>query len=87
VFVSAAALSRPLLIQPSRSAGQCARQLAGIRPARRSTGAPQKSWRVNQTLLDETSQRRRRKNQRTNQTLSAKCRPADTRTNRQLPEK
>ena len=49
--------------------------LPGIRPARPSLGAPQKVWRVNQTLLDETSQRRRRKNQRMNQTPRRKKSP------------
>jgi len=51
---AASALSRPLLIQPSRPAGQWSRQLAGIRPARHSFGAPQNNRRVNLTLLDET---------------------------------
>jgi hypothetical protein len=69
VFGQASALSRPLLIQPSRSAGQCARQLAGIRHARRSFGASKENRRVNQILLDETSQRRRKKNQRMNRQL------------------
>ena len=39
------------------AAWQSARQLVGIRPARRSPGAPQKSWWMNQTLLDGMSQR------------------------------
>ncbi len=42
--VQASALSRSLLIRPAPLAGQRARQLAGIRHARRSFGAPQKSW-------------------------------------------
>jgi hypothetical protein len=39
---AASALSRSLLIRPAPLAGQRARQLAGIRPARRSFGASQK---------------------------------------------
>jgi hypothetical protein len=56
VFGQAAALSRPLLIQPSRSAGQRVRQLAGIRHARLSFGARQRSWCLNRIMLNETPQ-------------------------------
>jgi hypothetical protein len=51
VFRQASALSRSLLIQPSRSAGQRARQLAGIRHARRSLALSQKSWLARESNL------------------------------------
>jgi len=65
----ASALSRSLLIRPAPLAGQRARQLAGIRHARRSFGARKKSRRENQTLLDETSLPRRTKNRWMNRQL------------------
>jgi hypothetical protein len=90
----AATLSRSLLIRPAPLAGQRARQLAGIRHARRSFGASSKSRRANQTLLDETPQPRRTKKS-VSESNAVGCeshfppienRGADTVRHRQLPE-